>query len=302
MAGLGTRTLGRTGLNVTVLGFGAMELRGPGAAIRNGKPFEPEQAERVLNLVLDHGVNFVDTSIDYGQSEEMIGKYIAHRRDEYFLASKCGCNVDTKAVEAGTAPRHIYTRQNIVDGVEQSLKRMHTDHLDVLQFHGGPPEDARDEAVQTMLELKAQGKTRFIGVSDALPGLANFLSMDAFDAFQFPYSALEQEHEPVMAQAARAGVGTIIRGGIARGEPGRGLAEPSRWAAWEEADLDELLEGMDRFEFLLRFTIGHSALNTTIIGTLDPLHAERNINAACRGPLPADVYAEAKRRLERLVS
>ena len=74
------RTLGRTGLEVTTLGFGAMEMRGSGST---GPEVTEEEADRVLNAVLDAGINFIDTSIDYGLSEERIGKYIAHRRDEY---------------------------------------------------------------------------------------------------------------------------------------------------------------------------------------------------------------------------
>lgn len=297
MAPLEKRILGRTGALVTVLGFGAMELRGPGAAIRNGRPIPPGQAEKVLNVALDSGINFIDTSIDYGQSEALIGESISHRRQEYFLASKCGCNVDTKSVEAGTGERHIYTRENIVAGVNQSLSRMKTDFLDLLQFHGGPPDEQRDEAIQAMLDLRREGKARFIGVSTELPQIASFIESGYFDAFQFPYSALEQEHEPVLDQAAQANAGTIIRGGIARGEPGHGLADPNRWANWDKAKLGELLDGMDQFEFLLRFTISHPRLSTTIIGTLDPEHLEKNIAAAAKGPLPADIYEEAKKRL-----
>jgi len=84
---LATRTLGKTGVDVTVLGYGAMELR--------GSPHGPDIADRdagdLLNTVLDSGVTFIDTSIDYGHSEELIGRYISHRRGEYFLATKCGC-------------------------------------------------------------------------------------------------------------------------------------------------------------------------------------------------------------------
>ncbi len=295
MADLQKRKLGRTGLNVTVLGFGAMELRGQGAAIRNGRPLAQGQAEKVLNTALDGGINFIDTSIDYGVSEESIGKSISHRRHEYFLASKCGCGLNP--LQTGVGGQHVYSRKNILDGVHLSLKRMKTDYLDLVQFHGNPPDDMRDEAVQALMELKRDGKVRFIGVSTVLPDVANLIKTGVFDAFQVPYSALEREHEAVITQAAKAGAGTIIRGGIARGEPGHGLADPDRWKTWDKANLSELLEGMSQFEFLLRFTISHPDLSTTIVGTLDPDHAGQNIAAARKGPLPAGVYNEAKRRL-----
>src|SRR5215471_14210476 len=87
--GLPTRTLGRTGLQVTQLGYGAMELRDA----PRGRPIADDQAERILRAVLDAGINYIDTSIDYGLSEERIGRYIGDRRGEFFLASKCGCAV-----------------------------------------------------------------------------------------------------------------------------------------------------------------------------------------------------------------
>ena len=81
------RVLGQTGLEVTTLGFGAMELRGA----PNGPDVSDAHAARVLGAVLDGGINLIDTSIDYGRSEEHIGRAIAHRRDEYVLCTKCGC-------------------------------------------------------------------------------------------------------------------------------------------------------------------------------------------------------------------
>src|SRR5207249_8280900 len=89
MADLPKRELGRTGLQVTMLGYGAMELRG----VPRGREVTEAQAETILHAPLDAGINYIDTSIDYGLSEERIGRYIANRRSEYYLASKCGCVV-----------------------------------------------------------------------------------------------------------------------------------------------------------------------------------------------------------------
>ena len=98
------RTLGRTDFQVTTLGYGAMELRGA----PSGPEVSEAAAENVLNAVLDAGINFIDTSIDYGRSEELIGRFIAHRRAEYFLASKCGCVPD-----AAMGAEHVHTAENI---------------------------------------------------------------------------------------------------------------------------------------------------------------------------------------------
>jgi aryl-alcohol dehydrogenase-like predicted oxidoreductase len=120
-----------------------------------------------------------------------------------------------------------------------------------------------------------------------------------FDTFQIPYSALEREHENWIAQAAQAGIGTIIRGGVARGEPGVGLGSAERWSRFEQAKLDELLEpGEKRTAFLLRYTLSHPNVHTIIAGTLYPEHLQENIQTILKGPLTAKVYAEAKHRLD----
>ena len=297
MSGLPRRTLGRTGLAVTTLGYGAMELRGAPA----GPAISDEQAERVLTAVLDNGINFIDTSPDYGRSEDLIGQYIAHRRPEFFLASKCGC-----VPGAGMGADHVHAAENIRDGVEASLRRMKTDYLDVVQFHRSLTRQEFEEhgALQAAMDLQREGKVRFLGVSGTLPNLVEQIEMGVFDVFQIPYSALQREHEDIISRASAAGAGSIIRGGVARGLP---VDWDQRWYymlpgstardRWEAARLDELLDGMDRMEFTLRFTLSHPDLDTTIVGTRDAGHVRANIAAAMKGPLPADLVAEAKRRL-----
>ncbi len=296
MSQLPKRRLGRMNLEVTTLGYGAMELRGA----PSGPEVSLHDAEQVLNAVLDAGINFIDTSIDYGRSEELIGRFIAHRRSEYFLASKCGC-----VPNAPMAAEHIHTAENVRTGVENSLRRMKTDYLDLVQFHRSITRREFEEhgALEAVLALKKEGKVRAIGVSGTLPNLVEQIEMGVFDAFQIPYSALQREHEAVIARASAAGAGIIIRGGVARGAPADwrrtyymlpGTALRDRW---QNARLDDLLGGASRSEFTLRFTLSSPDLDTTIVGTRDLGHLRDNIAAALKGPLPDDVMNEAKRRL-----
>lgn len=309
MTDLPRATLGRTGLEVSKLGYGAMELRGGRG--RRAREVGPDVAEGLLNALLDAGVNFIDTSPDYGLSEEQIGKYISHRRDEFYLASKCGCPVNLPPPEPGQRPQHVFTRENVRAGVEQSLRRMKTDHLDLVQFHASPARSVleENESVEELRALQREGKVRFLGMSGTLPNLTDHIAMDVFDAFQIPYSALEREHEEVIAAAAEAGAGTIIRGGVARGAPVapdrllerlpelfRAMVQRRR-DRWDHAKLDDLLDGMSRMEFMLRFTLSHPHMHTTIVGTANPAHFEDNLAAARKGPLPPDVYEQAKARL-----
>lgn len=297
MTDLPTRPLGRTGVHVTTLGFGAMELRGA----PRGPELSDQEAERLLNDVLDAGINLIDTSIDYGRSEERIGRFISHRRSEYFLASKCGC------VVGGAQGEHVHTAQNIRHGVENSLRLLKTDHLDLVQFHRSLTrrELEQDGALEEALKLKSEGKVRFLGVSGTLPNLVEQIEMGVFDAFQIPYSVLQPEHEEVITKAARAGAGTIIRGGVARGAPSDWqrtyymLPGTTMQDRWERSKLDEVLGGLSRIEFTLRFTLSHPDLSTTIVGTRNPKHLRDNLEFAKKGPLPSDVVAEVKRRLRQ---
>jgi aryl-alcohol dehydrogenase-like predicted oxidoreductase len=297
MADIPRRTLGRTGVEVTTLGFGAMELRGG----PRGPEISDEQAGVLLNTVLDEGINFIDTSIDYGRSEELIGQHIAHRRDEYFLASKCGC-----VPGAPQGSDHVHTPENIRAGVEHSLRLLNTDHLDLVQFHRSLTrgEFESSGSLAEALKLRDEGKVRFVGVSATLPTLSEQIDMGVFDEFQIPYSALQREHENEIARASEAGTGIVIRGGVARGAPEDWESRvyymvPTETMRdhWDAAKLDELLDGMSRTTFMLRFTLSHPGLDTTIVGTSNVEHLRDNLDAAKSGPLPDAVIEEAKRRL-----
>ena len=296
---LPTRILGRTGLEVSKLGYGTVELRN---AWPEARRVTDTVAGELLNAVLDAGITFIDTSPDYGLAEEMIGRFIAHRREEYYLASKCACPM----VEGGA---HDYSRENVIANVEQSLRRMNTDYLDLVQFHGRPTlaELQRTGALEALEELRRAGKVRHIGASAWGTDLDELIATGTLDAFQIPYSLLERANEDRISSAARAEAGTIIRGGAARGAP----ADDKNWAVtsaavsgeqaqsiWQRAGLDDLLDGTSRMEFTLRFTLTHPDLHTTIVGTSRLEHLQDNVAVLRKGPLPRDIYTEAKRRLD----
>ena len=290
---------------MTVLGYGAMELRGQ----PRGPAINDEDAGRLLNAVLDGGINLIDTSIDYGRSEELIGQHLGRRRDEYFLASKCGCLIDDPPVGATPPFPHDYSSANVRAGLEQSLRRLGTDRLDLLQVHMSPSRSQMeaDGTIETLVTLRDQGKIRFLGMSGTLPNLPDHIAMGVFDVFQIPYSAIQREHEDLIADAVAAGAGTLIRGGAARGAVSEdkgwrqapiGLAEGEGKRRWDASGIEDLLGEMSHFEFVLRFTLSHPALSSTIVGTSDIDHLRSNLAIAEKGPLPADLYLEAKRRLD----
>src|ERR687884_128333 len=251
---LESRPLGETGLTITRLGYGAMEVRGQ--RIWGGRPVTDEQAGTILEAVVDAG--------DHDETP------------------------------------HSWDRNHLLTNIDDSLAKLRTDHVDLLQLHNPDVRSSEEHrVVDTLREIKDSGKAHHIGISSTSPDLATYIEWDVFEAFQIPYSALERRHENLITAAHRAGAGTIVRGGVARGEPGAGLGSRDMWALWQRAKLDELLgDGESRTTWQLRFTLSHPAVDTIIAGTLNPIHLAENVAAAQAGPLPDDVYAEAKRRLD----
>ena len=117
-----------------------MEVRG--SRIWGGRPIEPTPTRRPSSTPSStRAINFIDTANDYGRSEEYIGRYLSHRRDEYVLATKCGCTVVHRDDETDDTP-HVWTRDNLFRGLHESLDRMKTDHVDVIQLHNPSVEEA----------------------------------------------------------------------------------------------------------------------------------------------------------------
>ena len=272
-----------------------MGLRGP--RTWGVRVVSDEAADQFLNRVLDVGINFIDTSPDYGVSEERIGRYIGSRRDEYFVATKCGC-VYTQ-LDDHLDINHVWKADVVKRNLETSLTRLQTDHIDLLQFHGGDRESlCREGLIELLRGFRDEGTIRFMGVSSSLPALPALIDLGEFDTFQIPYSCLAPEHSDLITSAAESGAGIIVRGGIAHGGPDAEIQRPALNAVWEQARLDEILpETMSRAEFILRYTISHPHCDTTIVGTCSSQHLAENIAAVEAGPLPPQLYEDAIQRV-----
>ena len=290
-----TKTLGRTGLEVTQLGYGSMGLRGP--ATWGVRRVDDAHADRILNFVLDTGINFIDTAPDYGVSEERIGRFLSSRRNEFILATKCGCDFIQHADHIEI--KHTWSRDVVERNVEQSLQRLQTDHIDILQFHGGDADTLqRTGLIDQLLDLRDQGVIRFVGASSKLPDLPALIDLKVFDTFQIPYSCLAPEHHALITRAANSGAGIIIRGGIAHGGPDAEIQRPALNEVWMKANIDDILPcGMSRAELILRFTLSHPYCHTTIVGTCNADHLTENAKSADRGTLPTAIYDTICRRV-----
>lgn len=294
------KRFGATGLEPSRIGLGAMELAGP----PRSPDLSEKEATRLLHAALDLGINYFDTSIDYGKSEQLIGTALSKYRDKFVLAAKCGCQVGKEAHGEGS---HIYTPENIRDGVEQSLTRLKTDHIDVMQLHGNPTRETLEAqgGLEALLELKQKGIIGHIGLSSRKPYLEDFLDMETFEVFQLPYSAIQRQHEDAIESVFDSKRAVVIRGVVARGSVAKawksipiGMKDGQAQNVWEGANLDQILYGMSRVEFMIRFVLSNSKISLCLTGTSNLKHLIENIEAANKGPLPAEIYNQSLKLLE----
>jgi aryl-alcohol dehydrogenase-like predicted oxidoreductase len=298
---IGSRRGGMDEALVSRLGYGAMELAGPPRA----RAIDERDAIRFINRVVDLGINYIDTSIDYGLSERLIGKALEDRRSEVVLATKCACQVGIEGPADG-GEKHIYTGENVTAGVEQSLRRLRTDHLDVVQVHGSPTRQQLEDGgvIDALLKLQRQGKVRQLGISARLPLLAEFIEVDYFSVVQVPYSALQRQNEDAIAALRKGGKAVVVRGVTGRGAPAKdwttrpiGTAPGQVQLLWQRAGLDELLDGMSRIEFMIRFVLANDNVDMALVATTDEAHLAADIAYAAKGPLEAERFEAACQRL-----
>lgn len=289
---------GNTGLSVSRIGYGGMELSGP--------PRSPyisrEQAVAVLRAAVELGINYFDTSIDYGSSEEVMGIAFQGMRDKIVLASKCGCAVGVD----GKKP-HVYTYSNIKAGVAQSLQRLRTDYIDVMQIHGNPTRRELESqgGLEALMDLKKEGVIGHVGLSSRKPFIEEFLDLDFLSVFQLPYSAIQRQHEDVVREVGASRRALVARGVVGRGSVAKewssipvGMEDGQARGIWESAQLDELLGGkMTRIEFMVRFALSLPEVTTCLTGTTNIDHLKENVMAAEKGPLEPKVYDLAVERL-----
>ena len=271
---------GRTGQRVSRLSFGAMHI--------SDERTSEDEAARLLNEVLDLGINLIDTARSYGLSEERIGRHLAHRRSEFLLSTKVGYGVD------GVPD---WTFDCILGGVERALKLMRTDMLDVVHFHSCPLETLqRGEIIEALQKAQAQGKVRFAAYSGENEALQFALDSGAFQVVQTSISACDQANLPArLPQAAAAGIGVLAKRPLASnvwryGERPGDFAEGHYWDRWKAMNIDP--RGLDWNALSLRFAAFLPGVSSVLVGTSKGANLRRNLEALAQGPLPEDLQRE----------
>lgn len=281
------RAFGQTGLDVSVLGFGGAPI----GVLETGQA----EVDSVLGLLLDHGVNLIDTAAAYRGSEEAIGRSVGHRRDDFVLVSKCGQAFDDLAGEAWSA-------EAITATVDRSLARLRTEHLDVMLLHTCDRAVLeRGEALGALVRAREAGKVRFVGYSGDNQTAAYAAGLDEVAVIQTSVNVCDQVNiDRVLPVTIDHAVGVMAKRPIANAA-WKDLNEQSEFYARYAKTYTERLAlmnvspedlGFDAGawpEIALRFTLAAEGVHTAIIGTTNPEHVRANIEIASRGPLPEDV-------------
>ena len=304
------RPLGRTGLRVSLLSLGTGGPSQFGQASGVGE----EAAARMLRRALELGVNFIDSSSQYGESETLLGRMLADvPRDQYLIATKFPSAIDGRVPSGG----------EVTASVEGSLARLGVDAIDLLQFHGMIPE-LFDEVVETQLptaiRLLEQGKCRFLGMSENYSrdhhheAVRRGLEVETIDAMMIAYSILSPSAgELVFDRCLERKVGVIdmvaVRRGLSRPEHLRrrireavergvidagsvDLGDPLGWLL--EGDVPSLPAAG------YKFAASHPAVSTVLTGTANIGHLEANAAAVNGPPLSPEAMARIRRVFGRV--
>ncbi len=293
-------SLGKTGLEVSRLGVGLAEI-GYELSLE-----ETKQAGEVLNSALDAGINFLDTSACYSISEELIGRTVAHRRDDYVLATKAGHITDGYEGEP-------WSYQTVADSVDRSLVRMKTDRLDLVQLHSCDVDELeKGDCIRALQDAKAAGKIRHVCYSGDNEAAHWAVDSGLFDTLQTSFNLTEQgaRTSGLLEKAEARGMGVIIKRPIGGGtwqRARRGEATPRGYdnqylerakVMASEGPLPD--EPDDSILLALGFTLQQSEVDVAIVGTKNPDHMRSNIRQVeSELPVSESALAELRSRWDR---
>ncbi|MGP4021609.1 aldo/keto reductase [Saccharopolyspora sp. 5N708] len=281
------RTLGRTGIKVSPHALGALMF-----ATSVGNPDHDDSA-RIIHKALDAGINLIDTADAYRDSEEVVGKALKGRRDNVVLATKVSRPMSDDPNQQGASRRWIVT------AVENSLRRLQTDHIDLYQIHRPDPTTDIEETLSALSDLIHSGKVRAIGTS-SMPAsdiieaqwVAERRGLERFHTEQPPYSLLNRGIErEVLPVAQRYGVGTLVWGplgqGLLTGRVRKGQQNELRRASFvkhlnDERRLDAVEQfislaeeaGLPLTHLAMAFAIAHPGVTSAIVGPRTMSHLD----------------------------
>ncbi|MFJ8065194.1 aldo/keto reductase [Psychrobacillus sp. NPDC096426] len=233
------RQLGKSDLFVSEIGLGCMSL-----------PTNQKDADKILQVALDHGINYFDTADLYnnGENEKIVGNALKSNREQIILATKVGNRMN----ETGDGWSWDPSKKWIKTAVHESLKRLQTDYIDVYQLHGGTMEDDADEVIDTMESLKKDGLIRAYGISSIRPNVINrFLKKSNAVSVMMQYSLLDRRPEEWLPLLEKHQVSLLSRGTLAKGLlTAEGMKRTNKTGEYLAYSKEELLKAIEKLQAL----------------------------------------------------
>jgi len=277
------RSLGHSGLEVSVIGFGCMSLGEDHA-----------ESERLIHAALDRGISFFDTAdlYQHGENEIALGRALSGRRQHAIVATKVGNQWRPDGSGWDWNPRKSYIKAS----VEGSLKRLQTDVIDLYQLHGGTVDDPTDEAIEAFEELKEAGVIRHYGISSIRPNvIARWVDRSRLTSVMMQYNLLDRRpEEECLPRLARSDVGVVVRGGVAKGllaskPPADYLGRDRSTVETVQRTLGSAAGEGTRAQAAIRYCLADPAVSTVACGIRTIAQLEENAAAGELPPLASEV-------------
>jgi len=252
-----TNRLGKSDLHVSEISFGCMSLRKD----------HPEN-ETLIREAVEQGINLFDTAdiYDYGWNEKMVGEALKPVRDNVLIATKVGHLQKAD----GTGWEWRPSKDQIIAGVEQSLKRLQTDRIDLYQLHGGTLDDPIDGLIEAMETLKSQGKIRAYGISSIRPNvIREFIKRSNIDSVMMQYSLLDRRpEESCLDLLHKSEISVLTRGSLAKGVlVDKPAAEQPGYTLDDVAKMQNAVkETGNPVGTSLQFVLNHPAVASAVVG------------------------------------
>jgi aryl-alcohol dehydrogenase-like predicted oxidoreductase len=253
-------TIGKSDLKVSRIGFGCMSLSG-----------NTKENELIVHKALEAGINYFDTANLYerGDNERLIGSLIRSKRNQVVLATKVGNQYRADGSGWDWNPSKEY----ILSAVEESLKRLQTDYIDLYQLHGGTINDPIDETIEAFELLKQQGKIRHYGISSIRPNvIREYVKRSGIVSVMMQYSMLDRRPEEECFDLLQEhGISVLSRGAIAQGLLVDKPLKP--YLGWSAGDVRRAAEAVQRVkgtgtaaQAAIRFVLQHQPVSSAVIG------------------------------------
>lgn len=285
------RTFGKTGMEVSVLGFGGAEI--------GFEKADSSTVRELLAIALDAGLNVIDTAECYEGSEELIGNAVGQRRKDFYLFTKVG---------HGPNFSDAWAADQINKSIDRSLKRLKTDTVDLIQLHSCSEAILKKgEVIDALQRARKAGKTRFIGYSGDGTDALYAIKTGVFDTLQTSISIADQQAADLtIPLATEAGMGIIAKRPIAnaawrsKSKPENTYIQPY-WERLQELQYEFINGNADlSAETALRFTMTVPGVHVAIVGTTKPSRWQQNASIIGKGPLSKADYDAIRARWKQI--